>query len=720
MVPCGFFIFPSFPLSPLCRRRYNPPWQEMHPRVPSPYSTTDHRRAAGPQGSGISFMDTNRNPDDAVTASRPAGADKSQQLTDRLAAADGEQPVDVVMPAAPGALAAKGHPPAIWFFFWGEFAERSSYYGMRAILFLYMTSVLHWSDGYATPVYSAFKMACYFLPLVGGFIADRWLGRYWTIVGFSVPYVAGHFILGYPVEPALFIALGLLAGGSGVIKPNISTLMGQTYDQKRPGQEQLRSAAFLWFYLSINIGALISQLALPMIRNQYVYYHLPPEVRARADGKIQEGKDIADLATPLMRQQYLVAALPERLRYRAEAAADRGEDLLTELSRNDASAFATMVLQDQPLAAAGCTSYALTDSATNTSPEVRAENDASAFATMVLQDQPLAAAGCTSYVLTDSVGAVSPEVQAKAQKAARQGEEAATSILQTAYAIAFQFPAWLMVLSLAVFAAGKPFYAKEKREHHVLTPEERRLQWQTLGRLFGIFALIVLFWFGYEHNDTLWIAFTRDYVDLRVPLLNMTIAPDQLQFLNALFVIILVPTFNIVFSRLDPKVKVFTPMRKILAGFLLTAAAVGIMALAGFLVEGHTQQVVQDGKAVQVATEKVSVLWPAAAVIVLTFGEVLLYGTMLELAYAAAPKSMKGFITACFLVTNTLANFLNIFWTPLYGGSLGEAAAKRGPLMPGPFFLITALVVVAAAVAFVFVGRQFERSQAEAAAAGVT
>ncbi len=293
-------------------------------------------------------------------------------------------------------------------------------------------------------------------------------------------------------------------------------------------------------------------------------------------------------------------------------------------------------------------------------------------------------------------------------------------VLQRAFAIAFQFPAWLMVLSLAVFALGKPFYAKEMRERHVLTPEERRLQWQTLGRLFSIFALIVLFWFGYEHNDTLWIAFTRDYVDLRVPLIGVTIAPDQLQFLNALFVIILVPTFNVLFARLDPNVKVFTPMRKILAGFLLTAAAVGVMALAGFLAEGHTAQVLQGDKTVEIATAKVSVFWPAAAIIVLTFGEVLLYGTMLELAYAAAPKSMKGFITACFLLTNTLANLLNIFWTPLYGGSLADEAAKRGPLLPGPFFGITALVVLAAAAAFVFVGKQFERTQAKAAAAGVT
>src|SRR2546430_2472213 len=138
-----------------------------------------------------------------------------------------------------------GHPPGVWFFFWGELAERGSYYGMRAILPLYISSALLFPDREAGTIYFWFKMACYFLPLAGGYLADRFFGKYWTIVGFSVPYVLGHFILGIESPVALFLALALLAGGSGVIKPNISTLMGQTYDQLRPGQERLRATAFM-------------------------------------------------------------------------------------------------------------------------------------------------------------------------------------------------------------------------------------------------------------------------------------------------------------------------------------------------------------------------------------------------------------------------------------------------------------------------------------------
>lgn len=439
--------------------------------------------------------------------------------------------------------ASERHPKGFFFFFWGEFAERSSYYGMRAILFQYMATSsatlggLGMGDTRAAPIYSYFKMACYFLPLLGGYVADRFFGKYWTIVGFSIPYVLGHFILGIHNETALFFALALLACGSGVIKPNISTLMGLTYDQQRPGQERLRGAAFLWFYFSVNVGAALSTYIMPDLRTN-------------------------------------------------------------------------------------------------------------------------------------------------------QG-----------YAIAFQFPAWLMVVSLGIFAWGKPYYAVEKIEVHTKTPEERREQWQTLRRLFAVFGLIVLFWIPYEYNDNIWIAFTRDYVDLNVSWRDKPIPPDQIQTLNPVFVLILIPIFNGIYKLLDPDARIFTATRKILAGFAFTTLASAIMAAAA-------NQAAQTGA-------KVSIGWPSIAYIVLTIGEVLLYGTALELSYAAAPKSLKGFVTACFLVTNAIANFINSFLTQLYGGSLTDKPEDRGPLSPFQFFTMATLIVLVATIAFVFVGRRFDRGAAQ-------
>lgn len=176
-------------------------------------------------------------------------------------------------PAQRGLVAfLKSHPVGFWFIFWGEFAERCSYYGMRAILAVYMADELKLGKANSFTYMSFFTAACYLLPLVGGYVADNYLGKYRTIVFFSLPYILGHVVLGIENTTALVIALSLLAMGAGVIKPNISTLMGMTYDQKRPGQELLRSQAFSMFYMAINIGAAISQYTMPELRDNYGYF----------------------------------------------------------------------------------------------------------------------------------------------------------------------------------------------------------------------------------------------------------------------------------------------------------------------------------------------------------------------------------------------------------------------------------------------------------------
>jgi POT family proton-dependent oligopeptide transporter len=168
----------------------------------------------------------------------------------------------------------RGHPTGFWFFFWGELAERCSFYGMQAILLLYMVETLGIAKPNASSYVSFFTAFCFLTPLLGGFIADRFLGRYWTIVGFSVPFIIGNALMmvtgSIPLMTGLmFVSLAVIALGSGVIKPNISTLMGMTYDQQRPGQDQLRSDAFTMFYWAINIGSLISQSLMPELRNRY-------------------------------------------------------------------------------------------------------------------------------------------------------------------------------------------------------------------------------------------------------------------------------------------------------------------------------------------------------------------------------------------------------------------------------------------------------------------
>ena len=112
---------------------------------------------------------------------------------------------------------------------------------------------------------------------------------------------------------------------------------------------------------------------------------------------------------------------------------------------------------------------------------------------------------------------------------------------------------------------------------------------------------------------------------------------------------------------------------------------------------------------------KVSMQWIVGAYIVLTIGEVLLYGTMLDLSYAYAPARMKGFITACFLVTNALGNMINTQYIPFYekphtvfeGTSFAHTFAG---IAPQNYFALDAGIALAAAVVFFFVGRSFNRA----------
>ncbi|MEW6051019.1 MAG: oligopeptide:H+ symporter [Candidatus Zixiibacteriota bacterium] len=162
------------------------------------------------------------------------------------------------------------HPRGFWFIFWGELAERASFYGMKGLLVLYMVDKLGFTDANSATVASFFTASCYILPIAGGYVADRWLGKFRTIIYFAIPYIFGHIVLGtFTTEVGLFTALALLAGGSGSIKPNISTLMGLMYQKE--GKEHLMSRAFSWFYMAINIGAASTMTTLPFIRNHYGY-----------------------------------------------------------------------------------------------------------------------------------------------------------------------------------------------------------------------------------------------------------------------------------------------------------------------------------------------------------------------------------------------------------------------------------------------------------------
>jgi POT family proton-dependent oligopeptide transporter len=143
--------------------------------------------------------------------------------------------------------------------------ERYSFYSMMAILVLYMNESLGFDSARSGSVYGWYTAGVYFLPVFGGLIADRWFGFRRSVLAGGTLMMLGHLVLGIEQLPAFYSGLLLLACGSGLLKPNISTMVGNLY-RDRP---ELRDQAFNIFYMGINIGSFMAPIGVSWVRARY-------------------------------------------------------------------------------------------------------------------------------------------------------------------------------------------------------------------------------------------------------------------------------------------------------------------------------------------------------------------------------------------------------------------------------------------------------------------
>ncbi|MGE5785694.1 MAG: peptide MFS transporter, partial [Myxococcales bacterium] len=161
----------------------------------------------------------------------------------------------------------KGHPPALFMLFFTEMWERFSYYGMRALLVLYMVQHFRFSDERAYGVYGSYTALVYATPIFGGMFADRLLGYKRSVILGSSLMALGHFAMAF--DPSFYLALGLLIVGNGFFKPNISTIVGRLY----PEGNSRRDAGFTIFYMGINLGAALAPALCGAVGNAYGWHY---------------------------------------------------------------------------------------------------------------------------------------------------------------------------------------------------------------------------------------------------------------------------------------------------------------------------------------------------------------------------------------------------------------------------------------------------------------
>ncbi|WP_408023789.1 peptide MFS transporter [Tenacibaculum sediminilitoris] len=169
-----------------------------------------------------------------------------------------------------------GHPAGLYVLFFTEMWERFSYYGMRAILVLYLVAQttdenagLGWSNGDALSLYGTYTMLVYLMSIPGGWIADKFLGQKKSVLFGGILLVAGHSVLAIEQMWAFYTGLGLIIAGVGMLKPNISTMVGGLYKQG----DIRRDKGFTIFYIGINVGAFLSALIVGYVGETYGWHY---------------------------------------------------------------------------------------------------------------------------------------------------------------------------------------------------------------------------------------------------------------------------------------------------------------------------------------------------------------------------------------------------------------------------------------------------------------
>jgi proton-dependent oligopeptide transporter, POT family len=157
----------------------------------------------------------------------------------------------------------KHHPRGLPILFFTEMWERFSFYTMSSLLALYMDESLHFSHDHLRLVQGLYKLFVYLLPFLGGLLADRRLGFHRAVILGGVLMMLGHLTLAIESLPFFFTALVLLVLGSGLLKPNVSTILGELYTD-RP---ELRDSGYNIFYMGINIGAMLGPISAGYLRH---------------------------------------------------------------------------------------------------------------------------------------------------------------------------------------------------------------------------------------------------------------------------------------------------------------------------------------------------------------------------------------------------------------------------------------------------------------------
>ena len=462
-------------------------------------------------------------------------------------------------------------PPQIPYIIGNEACERFSFYGMRNILVEFLAaSVLLAAlpildrQGHAKDIFHTFVIGVYFFPLLGGWLSDRYFGKYNTVLWFSLVYCAGHACLAMfeDSRPGFFTGLFLIALGSGGIKPLVVSFVGDQFDQTNKSRARVVFDAFYWI---INFGSFFASLLMPLVLRNW-----GPAWAFGIPGILMF---IATLIFWLGRRQY-VNVPPSG---------------------------------PNPDGFLGVVKTALTRGA------------------------PGLGTAIAGFAILLSL------------------------LMLTAWAV--EAPVWptgwgfviTACLALGTLIAGVGWGASLQLERaRGAHPDDAIDGVRAVLRILIVFALVTPFWSLFDQKASTWVLQGGEMVmptfsalpdGVAAFLRSWFASPSQMQALNPLFVMMLIPFNNLV---LYPALRRLgfnpTPLRRMGWGIAFSAVA--------WVIAGAIQLRLDAGA-------ELSIGWQTWPYLLLTFGEVLVSATALEFAYSQAPHAMKGVIMAFWYLTST-------------------------------------------------------------------
>ena len=496
-------------------------------------------------------------------------------------------------------------PKQIPFIVGTEGCERFSFYGMRNILtpFLISTLLMFLPEseraGEAKHVFHTFVIGVYFFPLLGGWLADRFFGKYDTILWLSLVYCAGHACLAIWDDNinGFYFGLFLIALGSGGIKPLISSFVGDQFDQTNKNKAKVVYDIFYWM---INFGSFFASLLMPHFLKSY-----GPSVAFGIPGALMF---IATVIFWMGRKKYIhVPPAPP------------DPHSFTRVAR-------TALMSSKP------------------------------------GELPIG-------LIVACVG-----------------------VAGALYSLT-QIPSWGFVISacsavvllLAFGGIGTSIQLDRARGLH---PEEAVDGVRAVLRILIVFALSTPFWSLFDQKASTWIVQANEMVAPTISLFgsDFTFLPAQMQALNPLLVMILIPFNNLVLYPSMRRIGIEpTALRRMTTGIVFSALS--------WIVIG-TIQVSMD------AGTPTSMAWQILPYALLTFGEVLVSATGLEFAYSQAPRSMKGVIMAFWFLATTVGSL----WVLIVNASvkndavIAHIATSGVSVMAFQMYFFAGFAFVAAAI----------------------